>query len=240
MKRYNNNAVLLIPDVHAPYQHKDTLSFLSGVADKYCPDRVFQLGDWTDSYCFSRYPKDIEHEDTYSSEYRKVRKFTEGLTTLFPEGTAIKGNHDARAWERAKVAGIPKGILIPYERVIGLEDSNWSMVWDYNFTVDADRHQWYLTHTKGSNVLNTAKLLGRSVAVGHEHNKFEIQSYALPEKRIYGVTSGCLIGDNRYAFAYNKQSLIRPALGCVMILRGVPKLIPMDTGPSGRWNRVVH
>lgn len=215
------------------------MSFLKGVANKYAPDRVYQMGDWTDSYCFSRYPKDIGHEDTYTEEYRKVRKFTEELTALFPKGTALKGNHDARVWERAKVAGIPKGLLIPYERVIGLEDSNWNMVWDTTFTVDADRSPWYLAHTKAGSAMSTAKVLGRNVAFGHEHVKLNIDTFQIPERRIYAVHTGCLIGDNRYAFAYNRQSMIRPNRGCVMIVRGIPRVIPMDTGPNGRWNKLV-
>lgn len=240
MKRYSNNAVLLIPDTHAPYQHKDTISFLEKVAEKYNPDRVFHMGDWTDSYCFSRYPKNIEQPDSYTDEYRQVRKFTEDLLKVFPTGIAMKGNHDARLWERAKVAGIPRGLLVPYERVIGLEDTDWSMDWDKTFTIDATRKQWYLSHTRTASPLNCAKTLGMSVAFGHEHNSFKIESFQHVHQRIYGVHTGSLISDNRYAFAYNRQSMIRPSLGCVVILRGVPRLIPMDCGPSGRWNKIVH
>lgn len=240
MKRYNNNQVLLIPDVHAPYHHKDTLAFLEAVAGVYNPDRVFQLGDWTDSYAFSRYPKDMDHKDTYSSEYKKVRQFTKDLVTIFPKGTALKGNHDARLWNRAKLAGVPKGLLIPYERVIGLEETDWDMQWDLTFTVDANRKSWFLAHTKTASPLNTGLVLGRSVAFGHDHTKFKIESFQSIEQRIYGVHCGCLIGDDRYAFAYNRSAMIRPNLGCVVITRGVPKLIPMETGPSGRWNKIVH
>lgn len=238
-KRYDNNAVLLIPDTHAPYHHRDALDFLKAVNEKYQPDRVFHLGDWTDSYCFSRYPKNIENPDSYTLEYRQVRKFTDDMLKIFPSGICMKGNHDARLWERAKQAGVPRGLLIPYERVIGLEGTEWEMVWDYTFTVDATRKQWFLAHTKTSSALNCAKTLGMSVAFGHEHNKFAVESFQHVHQRIYGVQVGCLIGDNRYAFAYNRQSMIRPSRGCVMIIRGVPRLIPMDCGPKGRWNKLV-
>ena len=239
MKQYKNNNVLLIPDTHAPYHHKDALEFLARVNDKYNPDRVFHMGDWTDSYCFSRYPKDIEHEDTYTKEYKKVRKFTEDMLSIFPEGIAMKGNHDARLWERAKQAGVPRGLLLPYDEVIGLKGTNWQMKYDYSFTVDANRQQWFLAHTKTASAINCAKTLGMNVAFGHEHVKFVIESFQSVHKRLYGVSTGCLIGDNRHAFAYNRQSMVRPNRGCVMLIDGIPKLIPMDVTPGGKWNRVV-
>jgi predicted phosphodiesterase len=239
MKQFKNNNVLLIPDTHAPYHHKDSLDFLDAVSAKYQPDRVFHMGDWTDSYCFSRYPKSIEHEDTYTKEYKKVRKFTKDLLSIFPEGITMKGNHDARLWERAKIAGIPRGLVLPYDEVIGLKGTDWKMVYDYTFTVDATRQSWFLAHTKTSSAIICAKTLGMNVAFGHNHTKFLIESFQGVNKRLYGVTAGCLIGDNRYAFAYNRQSMVRPNRGCVMIVRGVPRLIPMDITPSGRWNKVI-
>lgn len=240
MKQFKNNAVLLIPDFHAPYHHRDTLIFLEAVKAKYSPDRVFQMGDWTDSYCFTRFPKDVEHTDTYTDEYKKVRKFTSDFLTIFPEGITMKGNHDARLWERAKVAGVPRGLITPYSEVIGLTGTNWKMEYDYSFTVDATRQSWFLAHTKTASAINCAKTLGCNVAFGHEHTKFAIESFQSINQRLYGVMTGCLIGDNRYAFAYNRQSMVRPNRGCVMIINGIPRLIPMDITPGGRWNKVIR
>ena len=239
MKRFKNNAVLLIPDTHAPYHHRDTFAFLKAVKKKYDLDRVFHMGDWTDSYCFTRFPKDPDMEESYTTEFKQVRAFTKEMTELFPEGMLMMGNHDVRAYERAKTAGIPKGLLIPYDEMIGLSESNWRMEWDYTFTVDANRKQWYLAHTKSSNAFVTAKMLGMSAAFGHNHTMLKIETLQVPNQRIYGVSTGCLLGDNRYAFGYNKNSMVRPNRGCVVILRGVPRLIPFDVGPGGRWNKVV-
>lgn len=239
MKRYDNNSVLIIPDTHAPYHHPDTIPFLTAVKKRYRPDRVFHAGDWTDSYCFSRFPKDPDMKDTFTTEYKAVLKFTERLVELFPEGTLLKGNHDVRAYERAKVAGIPRGLMIPYEQMIGLDKADWKLTWDYTFTVDANRSKWYISHTKSANAFATAKLLGMSVVFGHNHTMFKVESFQSINKRIYGVNVGCLIGDDRYAFGYNKQSIIRPNRGCVVILRGIPRLVPFDVGPGGRWNKVV-
>jgi len=239
MKRYKNNAVLVMPDFHAPYHHPDTIPFLCAVRDKYQPDRVYQIGDWTDSYAFTRFPKDPE-ADSYTTEYKQVKKFTKMLTDEFPRGTALKGNHDARLWERAKNAGIPRGLIMPYEKVIGLEKTEWDMKYEASFTVDATREQYYLVHEKAGTPLNLAKALSCSVVYGHNHTKAEVASVMLLDKRVYGCYTGCLIGDNRYAFGYNGRSIIRPNRGCLMIIDGVPRLIPFDVGPKGKWNRVIR
>ena len=38
------------------------------------------------------------------------------------------------------------------------------------------------------------------------------------------------------AFAYNKNTLERPIIGCGVILDGQPKLLPMILEKGGRWN----
>jgi hypothetical protein len=48
------------------------------------------------------------------------------------------------------------------------------------------------------------------------------------------MTIGCLIDDASLAFAYNKNTLKRPIIGCGAILDGQPKLLPMIS-----WRRVV-
>ena len=65
-----------------------------------------------------------------------------------------------------------------------------------------------------------------NVVVGHHHSSFGVNYTASPLGPRFGVDCGCLISDNHYAFAYNKQSLIRPLLGCVVIKENHPILIP--------------
>jgi len=42
-KIYKN--ILVMPDLHAPYHHKDSLDFMKALRDKYQPDLVVNLGD---------------------------------------------------------------------------------------------------------------------------------------------------------------------------------------------------
>jgi len=218
--------LLAFSDTHFPYHHPDTFEFLSAVRDKYCPDFVIHGGDITDSYAFSHYPKDPEHDECYTKEFKTVRLCIKHLHEIFPQLTIVKSNHDERLWERAKIAGIPRSIVLPFMEVIGAGDFDWLLRDEVVMNI-SDR-PWYFAHYRGANVLTVATRAGMSVLTGHTHTKLKIDSMTTLAGRIYGVDCGCLLGDDRHAFAYNKASVIRPSLGCVIIERGTPRLIPMN------------
>ena len=65
---------------------------------------------------------------------------------------------------------------------------------------------------------------------------FDIHYLGTPNSLNWGMTVGCLIDDSSLAFAYNKNTLKRPIIGCGAILDGQPKLLPMILEKGGRWN----
>jgi hypothetical protein len=50
---------------------------------------------------------------------------------------------------------------------------------------------------------------------------------------------GCLIDRKALAFAYDKLNLNRPIIGCGMIEKGQPKLLPMILDAKHRWTGFV-
>lgn len=233
IQRYDN--VLCFSDTHFPYHHPDTFEFLSAVKSKYQPGYNVHGGDITDSYAFSRYPKDPEYDECYTVEFQSVRESVQKLFIIFEQLDLVNSNHDSRLWDRAITAGIPRSVLLPFMEVIGARAfPEWRLVDD--LLLDIGGQDWYFAHYKGANIMRVASDAGVSVVQGHTHTKFSINSATSLKGRIYGVETGCLIGDDRHAFAYNKASLIRPNLGCVMIERGVPRLIPMNLTQGGAWD----
>lgn len=192
------------------------------------------MGDITDSYAFTRYPKDPEYDECFSVEFQAVRDCVKVLHDLCPDLTIVRSNHDDRLWDRAKSAGIPRSVILPFMEVIGAKGFDWKLVDD--LLVDISGTDWYFAHYRGVNVLRVASDAGVSVAQGHAHTRFSTQSTTSFRGRIWGVECGCLLGDDRHAFAYNKTSMIRPNLGCVLIERGVPRLIPMNLKQGGKWD----
>jgi hypothetical protein len=74
---------------------------------------------------------------------------------------------------------------------------------------------------------------------GHHHGTFELLYHGTPESLNWGLTIGCLIDDSSLAFAYNKNTIKRPVIGCGGLVDGEPRLFPMPLKRGGRWNGVV-
>lgn len=234
-RMYDNKRVLTFSCTHAPFQHRDTIPFLAAVREEYNPDRVIHLGDHSDQYVHSRFIQDADRMGA-SEELRGVKKFTKELEALFPTLTMLKSNHDDRAYDRAREVGIPRWMLRSYFDILDMTDSSWRMVDDLSIRVNnSNRDRYYFVHYRMANTQRLSEMIGYSACQGHQHTKFAIARRETPENIYWCVDVPCLINDNRMAFGYNRQSIIRPQLGCVLILNGIPKLQPMHKKKSGRW-----
>lgn len=226
MKRYDNERILAFGCTHAPYEHKDTLDFLNDLSNSYKPDRVVHLGDVFDIYSVSDYPKDISHKDSWTDELKKGRKFVQQLATIFPTLDLMSSNHDDRVYKKSRVAGIPREFMVKYLDVIGAPEG-WKLKSELRITVDSTRDHWMFAHIKNGGALGAAKALNASVCLGHQHTKFSSSAFDNGRRILWGVESGCLVSDKGSPFKYNKTQLGRPIRGAVMIVGGVPVLIPM-------------
>jgi len=226
MKRYSNNAVLWFSDTHAPYHHKKALEFLGDIASDFQPDRVVCGGDLGDIYSVSNYPNDIDHKDTWHDEVKGLRKFCKKLGALFPKMEVMESNHDDRAYRKSRTAGLPREFLVPYKDIIGASEG-WKFHPSLDLTVDSNRSHWHFSHTINGTTISAAKYKGCNVCIGHKHSQFGATAFDTGRKLLWGVDGGCLISDKGSPFAYNKTQVGRPVRGCVMILEGIPHMIPM-------------
>lgn len=226
MKRHSNDRVLIISDTHAPYHHKDTLDFISDIANKFSPDRVIHGGDILDIYSVSSYPKSIEHKDTWTDELKKGRKFVQELASIVPNMEILSSNHDDRAYKASRIAGVPREFLVKYLDVIGAPEG-WRIKTELSLTVDSNRSNWLFRHTVSGGAASASKILNKNVCLGHSHTKFGCTAFNNGSRTLWGVDTGCLISDEGPSFAYNRTQLGRPIRGCCMILDGVPRMIPM-------------
>jgi len=227
MKRYDNNIILAYGDLHAPYQHRHALEFLADINSDYKPDRVINLGDNLDMYSVSQFPKDVNHKDTWNDELKKGRKIIRKLGTIFPNQDIMSSNHCDRAYKKSRVAGVPREFMIPYSEVIGAPPG-WKWSRDLTITVDATREQVYFAHTRTGGSVITSKDLGCTSVLGHSHTKFGMTAFSPKGKRvIYGVDAGCLISNKGAPFSYNKVNRGQPINGCVIIIEGTPRMLPL-------------
>jgi hypothetical protein len=228
MKRYNNDVILCFSDTHAPYQHRATLDFIGDMVATYNPDRVVHNGDILDVYSISMYPKSVDHKDSWKDEIKKGRKFVKSLGKLVPDMEVLESNHDDRAYKKSHLSGIPREMMLPYKDVIGAPQG-WKWHRELTLTTDSTREQIFFAHTKAGGSLRCAMDKGCTTVLGHTHSKFGATAFSPKSgKIIWGVDAGCLISDKGPPYAYNKADRGRPIKGCVIIVGGVPQMVPMN------------
>jgi transposase-like protein len=225
----DTHRVLVIPDMHHPFCHQDTLEFLKAVRNEYKTDTVVCLGDDIDAHAFSRYPMD---PDGYTAG-KELAASIEALHPFyreFPNVLMCESNHTVRPWKKAFEAGLPQAFLPTYATIMKSPDG-W--VWQKRHSVDG---VYYIHGDSGKSGftahINYMKAFKRSVVIGHIHS-FAGVNY---EGEHFGMNAGCLIDVEAYCFKYAKGMPINVNLGCGVVLNGKEAhFIPMHLNEDGRW-----
>jgi hypothetical protein len=228
----NTERILVIPDLQAPFHHKDTIPFLGALRDYYEPTQVVSIGDEVDQHALSRYPHDPDGLSA-GAEYKLATKFMRSLYDVFPSARACYSNHTDRIFRKAFEAGIPRAYLRSIKDFMGAPDGwEWKREWRLCDTI--------FVHGDSAKGNQPHKLLAQSnlcsTVIGHHHSSPGVAYLANDETTIYGMNVGCLIDRDAYAFHYTKYNRYQPVLGAGVILYGCPYFIPMVTKKNGRWD----
>lgn len=228
--------ILVIPDLHAPYQHKDALRFLEAVRDKYNPDRVINLGDETDGHALSMHDSDPSL-DSAGAELANARKFLQRLAKSFPQMEICHSNHGSLVYRRAFKSGIPAEYIKPYRDVLFPNGGGDGWEWSYQVITDLPNGEKVLfQHQSSGDILNNAAMERANLVQGHEHACFDVQYRASSSALYFAMRAGCLVDHKSLAFAYGKLFPKKPILGCAVIIDSIPHLIPMVLDDEGSWN----
>jgi len=227
-----NKSVLVIPDLHIPYHHKDSFSFLKAVKRKFKPDRVVNIGDLLDFHGISMH----EHNPDLPSagdELTIAKTYVKELEKIFPEVTEVHSNHSSLVYRRALKYGMSKQFLKPYGEFLGT-GKGWTWVDDLTIEL-SDGRRCHFTHGKSADVLKTSQSMGMSTVHGHYHTKLSTAFWSNPDDIFFGMQVGCLINQKSLAFEYAKNFNTRFMLGCGVIINGVPRVLPMTLDYNGNW-----
>lgn len=225
--------IMVIPDIHAPYQHPDTLAFLVTVRDQFSPDLVVDLGDELDYHAMSFHDSD-PNLDSAGVELEKGKEFLEELYQEFPRVLVCHSNHGSMQFRRAKAHGIPVQLIKKYRDVIFPSHGAPEWSWSHNWRINTPLGEVLFKH-QASGILSDAAHNSCNLVVGHSHGNFSVEYSASSSHLYYGMYCGCLIDKDSVAFAYGKHSLRKPIIGCGVIINGRPVLIPMVLDKGGRW-----
>ena len=228
--------VLIIPDLHVPYHHKEAFDFLELVRDAHDPDLVICVGDEVDKHAMSFHDSDPDLPSA-GDELEEAIASLEDLYTRFPEVHLVDSNHGSMHYRKGKHHGIPRKYLRSYGDILEAPEA-WR--WSHELNINCGGNMVRVKHHFGKNILKAAEQAGRCLIGGHFHEDFLVQYSANSDRLIWACTSGCLVDDSSLAFAYNNTNLKRPILGCTMIIDGYPQLIPMVLKKGGKWMGGSH
>lgn len=234
-RAFNNDCILVIPDLHAPYQHPDALDFLIEVAAKYKPTRVINLGDETDGHALSFHDSD-PNLDSAGVELHKARKFLHKLEKVFPVMQFCHSNHGSLIFRRAHKSGIPVEYIKSYREILFPDGGGKGWTWhDCIRDTLPNGQAIQFQHQSVCDYMQNAAHERCNIVLGHEHAKFQIEHKASKAALYWGLYSGCLIDSASLAFAYGKLFPKKPIIGCSIIIDSQPILIPMLLDDKGRW-----
>ena len=227
-----NSRVLVISDMHHPYSHPDTVSFLRAIKKKYKPNRVIISGDEIDHHAISFHDSDPDLPSP-GYELQLAIQSLKPIYKLFPKADILESNHGSLVMRKALAVGLPTSVFKSTRDILNAP-KGWS--WHFDLTIKLSNGQLcYFHHSKGVNAKKNSQAMGMSFVQGHHHESFEIQYWGNPNELLFGMTVGCLVDPKSLAMAYNKNNLRRPVIGCAVIIDGIPQLIPMVLTKKGRW-----
>tara|TARA_R100000654_G_scaffold5716_1_gene15734 strand:+ start:1711 stop:2409 length:699 start_codon:yes stop_codon:yes gene_type:complete len=230
-----NKRILVISDMHLPYQHKDAIKFLSEIKKEFKPDRVINIGDLLDFHAISMHTHDPDLASA-GHELTMARKYVRELESIYPQVTEVDSNHSSLVYRRAIKYGMSREFLKDYGDFLGTKKWNW--VDDLTITM-SNGQRCFFTHGRSADVLKVSQTMGMSAVQGHYHTKFLVSYWANPDNLFFAMNVGCMINQKSMAFHYAKNFKTRFILGCGIILDGIPRLLPMVLNDKGDWIKKI-
>lgn len=231
----DNSRILHFCDTHAPYQHKDAISFLAEVQSIFKPTRVVHGGDEVDNHALSFHDSD-PNLDAAGAELYKAREVMAALHDLFPNLEVLHSNHGSLVYRRALKAGIPVEYLKTYREILFPHGAGQGWNWHESLRLELPNGEDILfLHQCPGDVTSAAAHERCNLVLAHEHSKFEVTYRASKAALYFGMYGGSLIDFNALAFAYGKTLPKRPIIGCSLIIDSQPVQIPMLLDRHGRW-----
>ena len=224
-------SILVISDMHHPYAHPDTVPFLAAVKAKYKPDTVVCIGDEVDFHDASFHDSNPDL-DSAGVELDKAIKALKPIYKMFPKVTVVESNHGSMILRKALVGKIPRKAIKPYNDILEAP-KGWN--WVFDTIIDTATGPVYFCHGKTSSPGRLASQYGCSSVQGHFHEKSQINYISTPEKLMFDAHTGCLADDNSLALGYNKINPKRPIVSILVIVNGIPQIVPMVLRKGGRW-----
>lgn len=226
--------VLVVGDIHEPVAHPGYLPFIQALRDKWQPERVVFIGDILDFHGVSFHAKNPDCPGP-KDEAAQAMEGVQRWSRVFPDAEVMIGNHDERVPRLAASVGIPAKFLRDYSDVWGTH--GWE--WKYETQIDGV-HYFHGTGCSGQRPsYNRAMQSGMSTVMGHTHSVGGVSWMAGPNRRQFGMDTGCGVDTRAAAMAYGKHFARKPILSAGVVIDGIPyhEIMRCDRGEPFHRNK---
>lgn len=189
-----DNKILIIPDLHCPYNDKRAFNLMLKASADFNPNTVVILGDWIDNYSISKYTKNPQRDRFLRWEVAEANKALDKVDTYFPQSIKIflAGNHEERL-ERYISDKAPELFgLVDTKKLLKLQERKYTY---YPYGGYHKIGKLYFTHGDIVRENVTQAMLDKyekSIVFGHTHRMEQtIKVNVLGEGHL-GITSGWL------------------------------------------------
>ncbi len=217
--------VLVIPDLHCPFMHKNAIAFLSGIYDKYKCNEVVCLGDEIDYHKSSFHSSDPDSMGA-TEELELAAQQLGSLAEVFPHIKVCSGNHSQIPKRQAYAVGLSKSMIKSNKEVLlelGAPVENWEFA--DHFVIDDVKY----VHGTGRQAKARMMQDGCSIVQGHFHSKTYVEHLANDYQLNFAMQLGALIDDEAYAFEYGRH-FAKSHKNCGVVIEGVPIIEYMRLG----------
>lgn len=224
--------VLVIGDLHSPAMHKDTVKFLTAIKAKYKPTKVILTGDEINFESFSYH----EHNPDLPGAADELKQGIAALVPiykLFPVAQILESNHTSLIYRKQVTAGLPSAVMKGYREVLQAP-KGWT--WHFDLILKTPQGNVYFHHGKTNSFEKLSKNMSMSACQGHFHSRFYISYWANPNGLYFDANAGTFADHHHLAMAYAKNSIPKGIHGVIVIIDGIPQLVPMPLLKNGRWN----
>ena len=202
--------VLVIGDLHAPFDLDEYFDHCVDIYNRYNCNRVVFIGDVIDNH-YSSYHETDANGMGGAQELELAINRLKRWNHQFPVADVLIGNHDRIIMRKAQSSAVPAKWIKSYKEV--LETPQWNFV--NELVIDGVLY----VHGEGGTARTKAKNDLQSVVQGHLHTQAYTEYTVGRNSRIFATQVGCGIDHESYAMAYAKAGK-KPAIGCAVIIGG--------------------
>lgn len=202
--------VLVIGDLHAPFDLDGYFDHCVETYEKYNCNRVIFIGDVIDNH-YSSYHETDANGMGGGQELDLAIKRLARWYKQFPNADVTIGNHDRIIMRKAQSSQVPKQWVKDYKDVLNTPK------WNFTERVVYDNVQYI--HGEAGTARTKSKADMMSTVQGHLHTQCYTEYSVGRNFKVFGMQVGCGIDFDSYAMAYAKAGK-KPAIACGVVIGG--------------------